>query len=280
MTPKFRKIPVILLAALLFMVNMPLSAQSTLKHTVDIGETLASIARRYGTTEARIIEINPEAADFIYVGMQLTIPLASAPQSAENSGQAHDGPDAFETETILPLLQQQTDVSVQGTVEKDSPGTWRKEEDERKWTFYEVQFMATSFKSVKASGKYGLGVIALPWEVAPDLCVGGHMSLAVNFGLASKGWETFTAMFGPQLGYYFTPAVFLAVPLDVVCETMVGSNTKQLEQIGAEDTFWGLSLLPSIYIGKKFGVYAGLVLNIPFVDNAEVTCGFRTGIYF
>lgn len=87
-------------------------------------------------------------------------------------------------------------------------------------------------------------------------------------------------MFGPQLGYYFTPAVFLAVPLDVVCETMVGSNTKQLEQVGAEDTFWGLSLLPSIYIGKKFGVYAGLVLNIPFVDNAEVTCGFRTGIYF
>ena len=270
----------ILLAALLFMISMPLSAQPTLKHTVDVGETLASIARRYGTTEARIIEINPEAADFIYVGMQLTIPLAPAPQSAENSGQAHDGPDAFETETISPLLQQQTDVSVQGTVEKDSPGTWRKEEDERKWDFYEVQFMATSFKSVKASGMYGLGVIALPLEVAPDWVIGGHFSLLVNFGLASKGWESFVAMFGPVLGYYFTPSVFISAPLDVVCSSIVGSNAKLLEQIGAEDTSWGLSLSPSVYIGRKFGVFLGPVFSISFVKNAEVVCGFRAGIFF
>ena len=276
MTPKFRKIPVILLAVLLFMVNVPLSAQPTLKHSVDIGETLASIARRYGTTEARIIEFNPEAADFIYVGMRLTIPLAPAPQSAENSEQAHDGPDAFETEAISPLLQQQTDVSVQGTVEKDSPGTWRREEDERKWALWEIGFTSLSFEAVKASGMYGFGFTMLPWEIAPDLYAGFHFSpLNFNFGLAPEGYESDMIMLGPAIGYYFTPTVFISAPLDLICNVSFG--------LGNDDkvyTDWGLSLLPSIYIGKKFGVYAGLVLNIPFVDNAEVTCGFRTGIYF
>ncbi|MCD8291458.1 MAG: LysM peptidoglycan-binding domain-containing protein [Prevotella sp.] len=51
---------------------------NTIKHTVDRGETLASIAKRYATTEAKIIELNPDAAQFIYVGMELTIPVTGA----------------------------------------------------------------------------------------------------------------------------------------------------------------------------------------------------------
>ena len=45
------------------------------KHVVDRGETLASIAKRYATTEAKIIELNPDAAQFVYVGMELKIPV-------------------------------------------------------------------------------------------------------------------------------------------------------------------------------------------------------------
>lgn len=51
---------------------------NTIKHTVDRGETLTSIAKRYATTEAKIIELNPDAAQFIYVGMELTIPVVSS----------------------------------------------------------------------------------------------------------------------------------------------------------------------------------------------------------
>lgn len=57
---RFRRILVEFLAVLI-MVNVSLSAQPTLRHTVDVGKTLALIAQRYGTTEARIIELNPDS---------------------------------------------------------------------------------------------------------------------------------------------------------------------------------------------------------------------------
>lgn len=97
---RFRRILVEFLAVLI-MVNVPLSAQPTLRHTMGIGETLCSIAQRYGTTEARIIELNPDAADFIYVGMELVIPIASPTNLAENSGNSADKKDSvtFASET-------------------------------------------------------------------------------------------------------------------------------------------------------------------------------------
>lgn len=45
----------------------------TVRHVVERRETLASIAEKYSTTEAEIIRLNPEAAQFIYVGMELVI---------------------------------------------------------------------------------------------------------------------------------------------------------------------------------------------------------------
>ena len=38
-----------------FSVCLAVAQTSTIKHTVDRGETLTSIAQRYGTTEAKII---------------------------------------------------------------------------------------------------------------------------------------------------------------------------------------------------------------------------------
>lgn len=76
-----------------------------------IGETLCSIAQRYSTTEARIIELNPDAADFIYVGMELVIPIASPTNFAENSGNSADKKDSvtFASETAPSMPPGQTD---------------------------------------------------------------------------------------------------------------------------------------------------------------------------
>lgn len=58
------------------------TAQTTVTHIVDRGETLASIAKKYGTTEAEIIRLNPEAGQYIYVGQELTLP---APTGSSNT---------------------------------------------------------------------------------------------------------------------------------------------------------------------------------------------------
>lgn len=83
-----------LCAALLLSIGV-VSAQNTTTHIVDRGETLASIAKKYGTTDAEIIRLNPEAGQYIYVGQELTIPAVTGSSNAvasentnSNSGNA------------------------------------------------------------------------------------------------------------------------------------------------------------------------------------------------
>lgn len=55
------------------------------KHTVKRGETLESIAQKYSTTPQAIINLNPDAAQFIYVGMELEIPQSTVTVADSNS---------------------------------------------------------------------------------------------------------------------------------------------------------------------------------------------------
>lgn len=64
--------------------NMCSAQTKTVKHTVERGETLESIAKRYGTTNDKLIELNPDASQFIYVGMELTIPVTEITTSKHN----------------------------------------------------------------------------------------------------------------------------------------------------------------------------------------------------
>lgn len=72
---------------LLGTVSAAAQTNDTVKHVVDRGETLASIAKRYSVTEAKIIELNPDAAQFVYVGMELVIPVSKTVGSPDNSTQ-------------------------------------------------------------------------------------------------------------------------------------------------------------------------------------------------
>lgn len=72
---------------------------NTIKHTIDCGETLQSIAEHYATTEAKIIELNPDAAQFVYVGMELTIPTVKVNDAVkeDNPKTSHDNSAAQDT---------------------------------------------------------------------------------------------------------------------------------------------------------------------------------------
>lgn len=80
-TLKKRLLSTICMAA--FSVCLAFAQTNTIKHTVTRGETLMSIAKRYATTEAKIIELNPDAAQFVYVGMELIIPITSSKSNNE-----------------------------------------------------------------------------------------------------------------------------------------------------------------------------------------------------
>lgn len=65
------------IAVLCLAFSMTTLAQTTVTHTVERGETVASIAKKYNITELDIINANPDAAEFVYAGMKLEIPTSS-----------------------------------------------------------------------------------------------------------------------------------------------------------------------------------------------------------
>ncbi len=60
------------------------SQDNIIKHIVDRGETLASVAKLYGTTTERLVELNPDASEFVYAGMELEVPCDQADVALAN----------------------------------------------------------------------------------------------------------------------------------------------------------------------------------------------------
>ncbi|MCD8265685.1 MAG: LysM peptidoglycan-binding domain-containing protein [Prevotellaceae bacterium] len=93
-----------LLAVVLALVSeFAFAQQVTVSHIVAKGETLESIATRYNTTAAAIIELNPEAEQVVYVGMELKIPVTAA----RSEGTATASPQAEEAAVTVPTDQAQ-----------------------------------------------------------------------------------------------------------------------------------------------------------------------------
>lgn len=145
-------------------------------------------------------------------------------------------------------------------------------ESERKIGIYEITYAAGSFEDVKLSGTYGFSWTLLPWEIAPKLYVGIHFSpLNFNYGLNDFNYNEIRL--GPAIGYYFTPKIFLSMPLDLLCDVYLGNNDET-------KTAWGMALAPAICLGKKAGIFIGPQFQVGFSSGSKVSCGFRTGIYF
>lgn len=63
-----------LLAVVLMSSSVALAQTSTSKHIVERGETLESIAEKYGVSKDDLVKLNPDAGQFVYVGMELIVP--------------------------------------------------------------------------------------------------------------------------------------------------------------------------------------------------------------
>lgn len=60
-------------------------------HTVQRGETLSSIAGKYGVTVDKLKEANPTTKSYVYVGMKLIIPQAAGSKQAVDKTQKSQG---------------------------------------------------------------------------------------------------------------------------------------------------------------------------------------------
>lgn len=91
---------VIAVAILTAMSIWPCFAQSgTTKHVVERGETLASIAKLYSVSEDEIVRLNPDVAQFVYVGMELVLPESGTKRQEQASPVKSENALVEQTET-------------------------------------------------------------------------------------------------------------------------------------------------------------------------------------
>ena len=148
-------------------------------------------------------------------------------------------------------------------------------ESERRARVGEFSYDAGLFKEAKLSGSYGLSLTWLPRKIAPRLYAGIHFSpLNFNYGL-NDVFDYYAIRLGPAIAYYFTPKIFISMPLSISCQIHIKDGKDDKTTTG-----WGMKLAPAIYLGNKAGVFFGPQFTFGFSGNSKVSCGFRTGIYF
>ena len=62
---------------------MATAQNATTTHTVERGETIESIAKKYNVTEEELIKANPDAAEMVFAGMKLNVPANTRNNTTE-----------------------------------------------------------------------------------------------------------------------------------------------------------------------------------------------------
>lgn len=227
------------------------SAQTkTVKHTVERGETLASIAKRYGTTNEKIIELNPDASQFIYVGMELTVPVTTVSNQSDN---------VSSTESSYTL-------SNKDYKERAS------EKDVLHEHFIVAQYQLGDFRDAKYTSCYGIGVMFTSFTHWNSVHLGANMNILVNKGY-DDNWGSLID-FGPSVRIDLSENLFVNIPLDVRCvATFPDSDI---------ETNWGLQLAPAlhVFLSQKFGIFIGPQTTIGFDSGSKPSFGLVAGLSF
>ena len=247
----FKKLFCALLLTIVGALSAMAQSQQTTTHVVDRGETLASIASAYGVSQDQIIALNPEAAQFVYVGMELTIPVRTAPQqnsypntpTAPSQNNPDNNPTPYNTED-----------------EDDGYG--------RPFDSFGLCYI-TSFDQID------VGTIGISWSTYNK-----DSGFGANFGV---GWLTdfkdlnsCQFFLGPSYAYGINK-INVGVDLDFVGNVSFGKDEN-----GKDKTFfdWGIMGTPKIAF-KVGNVIPSIGIPVQWVhDTSKLHVGLFIGLGF
>lgn len=234
---------------------------NTIKHTVDRGETLTSIAKRYAITEAKIIELNPDAAQFLYVGMELIIPDVSSQETtkmtiSDNSNSVANHVRSLEP-TSLPL---RTDITTLNWIQAS----------------YIYGF---GDGSAKYKSAYGLH-FTIQRIIQNKYGVGATFGATENVGFVPFDNSTLGFFLGPAFSFFpeNTKCVYLTLPTCLALNSYFGKNQEKAERgIDSSDQKikFGFLTTPQINIRiSKIVLSAGIDIAV----FKKTTTSLRVGI--
>lgn len=251
------KMRVLLTLVVAFVCSYCAFAHVVVKHTVCEGESLSLIAKKYNTTESAIISLNPWLAESLIPGMELMVSVKESERSSRVAmmGSASDRLSISLDDYSLPT---------------DGKSDF---EEKRNKSVFDLTYTASSFDDVKGSGVYGFSMTFLPWKIANRFYVGLNFSpFNLNAGLVDSNFISDLIYVGPAFGIYLSSTVFISIPINASCNILFGDDSNK--------TTWGMIVSPTLYLGKKGGLFFGPNFYKAFKGDSDVTCGFRTGIYF
>jgi len=259
-----------IMAIALFMlvsVSAALAQAQTTKHIVERGETLETIAQKYGVTKDDIVKLNPDAAQFVYVGMELTVPQKTR-ERRENANQV-----GTTYERTAP-----TTYTSMGT-------SYSEKIDASEFSHYGIGYRA-SFEDA-GHGAYTLG--GSFYSPSSPHTWGGDIILGANYGLVDSDFASIYFIIGPAYGYVINKSIMLTASLDFVgaytsSSSPVVKTTDKGNSYTTKETdlhfSWGLSLTPRVIFKiNKIKPFLGLDFQWN-KDAKEITAGFYVGLGF
>lgn len=237
----------IVMAFLIGMASLSAYAQSK-EHIVERGETLSTIAAKYSVDEAEIIRLNPDAKNFLYAGMVLTIPeetsktkenAISKPTTTVNSSYSY-------TETT------NRESRINDEKRNQSQASTTNEDQAENLFFIGINYRA-SFKDF-SHGLYGFSIDAIYTSN-----IGFTFGMDMNYGLVKPG--TLHTKFGPQYAVHINEYIIPRI-------TMCG-------YIGAMDVVKGQRIVTSSYSGTKVYDETGIICTGGIIFTPGVLLKFN-----
>lgn len=247
------KMRMAVVAAVIALCAATAAAQTVRKHVIERGETLESIATRYGVTTEEIIKLNPDAAQLVYVGMELALPEKPAGTAAG---------DSAEVEKLL------SEPSV--TVYQSS-GNAKSATVSGKLTPNDFAMVGVSYFAPFEQAD--LGYYMAGYTILSSAGWGADFHIGANYGLADSDFAGVAFLFGPAYGYAYKNFLFGA-SFDFL-GTYLGQGP------GEDLKFnWGFSLMPKAVV-KLGKVQPWVGVNASWVKGVDkLTVGFQVGIGF
>lgn len=231
-------------------------AQTESLHTVQRGETLESIATKYGVTVDALKQANKDAQQYLYAGMKLVIPhKANAVHPSTGNIKENGETRVYDPNSITSFSSEKNNND--GT---DLTLTWG------------FTYMAGTFDDIKVSGHYGIMVETYDIK-SSGLGFGGILG-SFNFGLVDSDFASDLIQIGPNYSFLLGSSnnSRLIIPFYINYSSF-GEKYKELT--GKSDA-WGWSINPKIYFGC---IQAGLLFSGGF-EESSVSTGFSAALVF
>lgn len=225
---------------------------NVITHTIARGETLTSIAKRYSVSEAKIIELNPDAAQFVYVGMDLKIPTNATP-AAESSLTGGKESYSSEPETKGTFFKTVNDPYIYAEADSDS-------NDFNRWDISDCITYGFVPKPDGASSSFAfLMTLGVDYRFNRNFYAGGKLGYrrsSTNYRNKDLDLDIHAIALPMELGYQLWPGNFTFIPyvgieFDYIVSAKRGGKSLKIKsskrlcaggRIGGWISLWGFRI--------------------------------------